>query len=195
MSRRVFLVHGWGGYPNEGWFPWLKQVLEQDGFTVIAPQLPETNTPHISLWVPALAQAVGVADEETYFVGHSMGCQAIARYIATLPADVRVGGAVFVAGFFKSLTNLEKGEEPAIANEWLSAPINLEGVRDRLPKSVALFSDNDRFVPTENQEAFRDVLKSKIIVKQAMGHFSGSEGTMALPEVREAILEMAGHVS
>ena len=24
MSKRVFIIHGWGGYPEEGCFPWLK---------------------------------------------------------------------------------------------------------------------------------------------------------------------------
>ena len=33
-----------------------------------------------------------------------MGCQTIARYLETLPDEIKVGGAVFVAGFFKSLT-------------------------------------------------------------------------------------------
>ena len=35
-----------------------------------------------------------------------MGCPTIARYLERLPDDVVVGGAVFVAGFFKSLTGL-----------------------------------------------------------------------------------------
>ena len=26
--RRVFIIHGWGGYPEEGWFPWLKKELK-----------------------------------------------------------------------------------------------------------------------------------------------------------------------
>ena len=26
--QRVFIIHGWDGYPEEGWFPWLKKELE-----------------------------------------------------------------------------------------------------------------------------------------------------------------------
>ena len=26
-AKRVFIVHGWGGHPDEGWFPWLSSEL------------------------------------------------------------------------------------------------------------------------------------------------------------------------
>ena len=34
MNKRVFIAHGWDGYPEEGWFPWLKKELETKGFEV-----------------------------------------------------------------------------------------------------------------------------------------------------------------
>ncbi|MBI5794459.1 alpha/beta hydrolase [Candidatus Uhrbacteria bacterium] len=147
----------------------------------------------IKNWVPALAQAVGTADEQTFFVGHSMGCQTIARYLATLPESVQVGGVVFIAGFFKSLTNLEDDEEVReIANEWLTTPLNLADVFSHLRKSVAIFSDNDPFVPLENQDAYRDQLHSKIVVEHHMGHFSGSrDKVFELPVALEAIVSLA----
>ena len=96
-NKRAIIAHGWDGYPEEGWFPWLKSELEARGFEVLVPQLPEANSPSIYNWVPALAEAVGTPDENTYFVGHSMGCQTIARYLETLPEGAKVGGAVFGA--------------------------------------------------------------------------------------------------
>jgi hypothetical protein len=110
IKPRVILVHGWDGSPEGGWFPWLKKEMENKGFKVLAPQLPKPEEPRISNWVPKIKEAVGEPDEQTYFVGHSMGCQAIARYLAALPEGTKVGGAVFVAGFFKSLTGLEDEE-------------------------------------------------------------------------------------
>lgn len=26
MQKRAFIIHGWNGYSEEGWFPWLKFV-------------------------------------------------------------------------------------------------------------------------------------------------------------------------
>lgn len=192
MDKRVFIVHGWEGYPEEGWFPYLKREFEARDFKVYIPQLPDAETPRIYNWVPALAAAVGAADEHTYFVGHSLGCQTIARYLEGLADEVRVGGAVFVGGFFKRLTGL--GDDPAVQatdKHWLTTPISLEKVKSHLPKSVAIFSDDDPWVPLDNQEDFRDKLGSKIIILSNKKHFSGSEGIMELPEALDAILSIS----
>lgn len=192
MQKRVFIVHGWDGYPEEGWFPWLKKELEIKGFVVFVPQLPQPGEPRINNWVPKLREVVGIPDEQTYFVGHSMGCQTIARYLESLPEDKKVGGTVFVSGFFKSLTNLEDEEDVrSVANEWLTTPLNLEKVKNHLPKSVAIFSDDDPYVPMENKEDFINKLGSKIIVEHSEGHFSGSTGIVELPIVLDSLLEIA----
>src|SRR3989338_1831548 len=192
MKKRVFRVHGWEGAPEKGWFPWLRQQLIKNGFEVHAPALPNTSELRIKTWVPALAKAVGTADGQTYFVGHSMGCQTISRYLASLPDGVQVGGAVFVAGFFKKLTNLE--DDPLVrdvAKEWLETPLDLKKVKSHLPKSVGIFSDNDPYVPLDNQDDYRDQLGSTIFVEHQKHHFSGDEGTMDLPAALEAVLSLA----
>ncbi len=192
MQKRVFIVHGWDGYPEEGWFPWLKKGLEGRGFEVHVPQLPDARRPQIDKWVPALALAVGAPDEQTYFVGHSMGCQTIARYLESLPEGQKVGGAVFVAGFFKHLSGLEDDPEVReIDAHWLGTPLDLLKVRDRLPKSAAIFSDDDPWVPLDNQDDYRDKLGSEIVIEHGKGHFSGSKGILELPAALQKLLEIA----
>ena len=192
MKKRVFIIHGWDGYPEEGWFPWLKKELEQKDFTVSVPQMPEAENPRIHLWVPALAKCVSTADEQTYFVGHSMGCQAIARYLEGLPANITIGGAVFVAGFFKRLSGLEDDPDvQATDRHWLSTPIDLQKVKSHLPKSVAIFSDDDPWVPKDNENDFRDQLGSKVIIEHKKGHFSGRNGVTELPLVLTQLEELS----
>ncbi len=187
--KRVIIVHGWGGHPGEGWFPWLKKELEKKGIEVLIPQLPDAEEPRIEKWVPALSGAVGIPDEETYFVGHSMGCQTIARYLETLPEGQKVGGAVFVAGFFKRLTGLED-EEQETWKLWLASPVDLEKAKSHLPKSVAIFSDDDPFVPLENVDDFRDKLGSEIIIVPKAGHFNDEVGCFQLSQVLKALESM-----
>ena len=192
MIKRVFIVHGWGGFPEEGWFPWLKTELEKRGFEVYVPQLPKPDNPRIDTWVQKLAQTVGTPDEHTYFVGHSMGCQTIARYLATLPPEQKIGGVVFVAGFFKRLSGLE--DDPDVQEtdrHWLMAPIDLANVKSHISKSVAIFSDDDPWVPLDNQDDFRDKLGSEIVIEHARGHFSGPRDEITeLPITLEKLLEI-----
>lgn len=185
--KRVFIIHGWDGTPKDAWFPWLKNELEKSGFAVQVPQMPEAAAPRIKNWVPKLSELVGMADEGTYFVGHSMGCQTIVRYLETLPDGARVGGAVFVAGFFKHLTGIIKPEEKEIESEWLKTPLDFAKVRLRLTKSVAIFSDNDEWVPLDNQDDFRDKLGSEIVVMHNMQHFGSTSGVKELPIVVQKI--------
>jgi len=191
-QKRVFIVHGWDGYPEEGWFPWLKKELEVRGFSVLVPQLPNPDEPRINNWVPKLKEVVGKPDGQTYFIGHSMGCQTIARYLETLSENTKVGGAVFVAGFFKRLTNLEDDDiVRSVSQEWLTTPLDLKKVKTCLKKSVAIFSDDDPYVSIDNQEDFSNILGSKIVIRHGQGHFSGSTGTTTLPVALEALLEIA----
>src|SRR3989344_1578451 len=70
QMKRVIIVHGWDGHPEEGWFPWLKDKLEKKEFQVQVPTMPKPGEPKINLWVSRLAKVVGNVDKNTFFVGH-----------------------------------------------------------------------------------------------------------------------------
>src|SRR3989344_2698667 len=150
--KRVFIVHGWGGNPSSGWVPWLRNALEARGYQVNAPIMPNADAPVIKDWVKHLTDIVGTPDKETYFVGHSIGCQTILRYLETV--DKPVGGAVFVAGWF-NLENLESDKVKQIAKPWIEIPINMEKVKSVLPKSTLIISETDPFECfEENRQKF-----------------------------------------
>jgi len=192
MSKRLFIIHGWSGYPEEGWLPWLKGELEKQGWLVFVPQMPNAQEPRIEAWVKAINREVREIDSETYFIGHSMGCQAIIRFLEREESLLLSGGAIFVAGFLDSLTNIGNSDlEVSAVKEWLKTPIDFELIRRRLKKSIAIFSDNDPFVPLSNQFSFKRELNSSIIIQNDAQHFSGSTGAVELPIVKELVLSLA----
>ena len=152
--------------------------------------MPEPAEPKIEAWVSYLSKTVGDINEHTFFVGHSIGCQTILRYLESLPTGKKVGGAVFVAGWF-TLTNSETEEEKRIGKSWLETPIDLGKVKQPTQKFLAIFSDNDEVVPPENKKFFEERLGAKTAVEHRRGHFSGSDGITKLPSVLEAVLEIA----
>ena len=187
--KNVYIIHGWGGHPEEGWFPWLKKELEEKGFKVFIPAMPDPAEPKIETWVPFLSKLVGTPNLDTFFVGHSIGCQTIIRYLETLPEGVKIGGAVFVAGWY-NLRNLETEEEKRIAGPWVNTPRNDEKIKRVVNKAVAIFSDNDPFVLPENKESWKEKVGAKIIVEHNKGHFSGDDGIINLPSALQAVLGM-----
>lgn len=190
MQKRVFIVHMWDGSPKDGWYGWLKKELEARGFSVHVPTMPNTSAPKIKSWVAHLSKIVGAPDENTFFVGHSIGCQAILRYLETLPPDKKVGGAVFVAGWF-TLKNLETKAEQRIAKPWLETPIDFKKVTRHTKKFVAILSDNDPVVPLENKKLFETKLGARTIVQHNKGHFTADDGALKLPILLQSLLKIA----
>ncbi|MFH1210339.1 MAG: alpha/beta hydrolase [archaeon] len=189
MVKRVFIVHAWEAHPEDEWYPWLKKELEKKGFYVEVPEMPNTDEPEINAWISFLREKVGNPDSETFFVGHSIGCQAILRYLESLPSDAKVGGAVFVAGWFH-LTNLESEAEET-AKPWLETKIDFAKVKKHTKNFVAIHSDNDFWVPLGDAKIFEEKLKAKIVIKHKMGHFRVKDGVGKLPEALNGLLMMA----
>jgi uncharacterized protein len=168
-KKRAFIIHGWGGHPEEGWQNWLSQELRKRNFNVIAPQMPNTEVPKIKEWVFHLSDLVGEPDENTFFVGHSIGCQTIMRYLETI-FPKKISQVIFVAGWF-NLQNLEGSEEERIAKPWIQEKINFEKVKNATQKFTVFLSENDEWVPLSDKDIFENKLSAKVIVQKNKGHF------------------------
>lgn len=192
MVKRAFLIHGWGGSPRGDWIPWLKNKLEESRFTVFVPAMPDTNRPKIEAWVSCLAKTIGTPDKNCYFIGHSIGCQTILRYLESLPKEVEVGGIVFIAGWFHlNPIAFEEKDDKKIASPWLKTPIKWENILTHTKNSVAILSDNDLFVPIEDAKIFKEKLGAKIIIEHNKGHFRTDDGITELPVALESILKIS----
>lgn len=185
--RRVFIIHGWGGHSGEGWLAWLGSELRSRGFEVQVPDMPDTDNPHIEAWLSQLAGLVGIPDQDTYFVGHSIGCQTILRYVASLTSSV--GGMVLVAPWVRLPTIFE--EEKEIAKPWLETPIDFEKVRAHGGKVVALLSDDDEDAPVEDAGFFEKELGARATILAGRGHFTEADGAWQLPEALASVLEIS----
>ena len=182
-TKRVFIVHGWDGNPNSDWYPWLKEVLENRGFKVEVPKMPNTSEPKIDSWIGHLKQVVGKLDSNTYFVGHSIGCQAIMRYLEKEDFNGKIKKVIFVAGWFK-LANLEDDEAESIAKPWIETPINFNKIKQKLSKLTIFLSSNEPYNFVEyNSKIFKEKLGAKVIVVKEKGHFSEDDGIIEIEEV------------
>ncbi len=179
-------MHGWGGNPKGNWFQWLKKELEARNVIVEIPAMPNTEAPEIEHWVNHLAKCVD-AEDENILIGHSMGCQAILRYLEKKPEGVKVSGAILVAGFITSLSDVitSNPQEMEIAKPWLETPIDLEKIKTQAGKFVSILSDNDQYIPEDNWEAFRKL--GEIIILHGKGHIQEQQEPRIL-EAAEKLL-------
>lgn len=174
----MLLVPRWGGTPASDWYPWLTERLD---VPVRGVELrPEPGSPTLAGMQAALSEAIAPAElAHTLLVGHSVGCQAVLRFLGTLPEGPSVRGFVAVAGWFTV-------DEPWDSiRPWVETPI----APARVPMHV-LLSDNDPFTRDHADNASRwEALGARVTTVPGAKHFNGAEE----PEVLEAVAqELAG---
>ena len=186
-TKRAFIVHRWDGTPKSDWYPWLKGELEKKGFKVEVPTMPNTSEPKINDWVNHLKKVAGKLDNATYFIGHSIGCQTIMRYLEKENYNGKIGGIIFVAGWFK-LDNLEGEEVETIAKPWMNTAIDFNKIKQKIPKLTVFLSTNEPYgFVEENSKIFKEKLNAKVILEKDKGHFTEDDGVSELPEILSEI--------
>jgi uncharacterized protein len=185
--KRAIIIHCWSGNPEYCWYPKTKQELEAHDFTVQVPTMPETDAPELRKWLPELVEAAGEPNEQLYLIGHSIGTVAIMRYLESLPAQVSIGGVVLVAGFTESLGFRE-------LENFFETKLDFRKIKSKAKQFVLINSDDDPFVPIQYGHRLAEELEGKLIIKHAMGHFSGAVDDEAsctsLPDVASSITVM-----
>jgi predicted alpha/beta hydrolase family esterase len=190
--QRVIIVHRWSGNPDSDWYPWLASELKKKGFEVIVPDIKDRDEPKIDVWVNELKKAIGEnPDKDTFFIAHSIGCQTVMRYLETLPEKTKIGGCVFVAGWF-NLANLEGEEVEAIAKPWIETPINFEKIKKICDRFVVFLSSNEPYnYVEENAKTFKEKLSAEVTILENKGHFTEDDSIKEMPEVLQKIEEVS----
>jgi uncharacterized protein len=194
MPDRAFIIHGYLGYAGEAWQPWLKSELEKRGYVVALPEMPHADRPTIPEWIGFISSLVGRPDEKTVMIGHSLGSQAVLRYLETLAGTGQsVGKTVLIAG------NFPTGMSPEAANEktggdqtlqpWLTIAVDPVKVRKASGPCTVIISDDDPIIPFEEAKAsFQANLGARIIVEHGKGHMNEDDRLTELPSALAAVL-------
>lgn len=188
--NKIYMVHCWDGNKEDGWYPWLDKKISNNKNQVFRFNMPNTETPKIEEWVNELSNQVDKLDENTYFVGHSIGCQTILRYLQN--QDVKkIGGILLVAPWLELLPEAVSDEDSYnTAQPWINTPIDFEKIKKVTNKIVCIFSDDDYFVSLEQEKTFKELLDAKTIIVKNKGHISGEDGVNELEEVYNELLNM-----
>jgi predicted alpha/beta hydrolase family esterase len=190
MERALVIVPRWAGRPDTDFYSWLEAQLREAAprhglSSVRALDMPNPAQPTIDAWVGALAAAVGPAPApSTVLMGHSVGCQTVLRYLATLPPGHTLEGALLVAGWWE----VDKPWESIVP--WIETPVDLTRVRAAARKLVVLLSDNDPFTAdhVRNRRLWEERLGATVVLAPGARHFNNPRE----PAVLEALLAHFG---
>jgi hypothetical protein len=156
--------------------------------------MPHAESPTIAEWVGFIAGLVGEPDEQTVMVGHSIGAQAVVRYLERLGAAGKsVGKTVLVAsGFPMGLPRAEavamaEGDEVLVP--WLTVGVDAGMIKKAAGTCTVILSDDDPYIELGRAEAeFRAALDPHIVIEHSKGHFNDDSGLTELPSALQAAI-------
>lgn len=188
--NKIYIVHCWDGTKDDGWYPWIDKKLSEKGNKVYRFNMPNTDTPTIEEWTSFLDKQVDKLDENTFFIGHSIGCQTIMRYLEGKDIN-KIGGILFVAPWLALLKEAVSDEESFnTAKPWLTEPINFEKIKKITNNINCIFSDDDYFVSIDQKDEFKKLLNANTIVVSGKGHISQDDNVFELDEILDECIKM-----
>jgi len=181
------IVHGSPSKPkyptqhDKHWLPYLKKELEEWGYQVITPELPQANSPIYVDWVKELERSLGdrKLDNKSVVVGHSAGCSFVTRYLSE--KGVKVNSIILVAPS-KLLPPDDKDLHERLEALYTFQP--KKGIADRM---LVIYSTDDRDRIIESSRYFIDFYNAESIKFTDKGHLTERFGVTELPEAVEWI--------
>lgn len=185
MTSNVFIFHGTEGYPEENWFPWLKQKIEatNNDIKVIVPQFPSPPmvASKINEWFDVLKNYEQHIDENTILVGHSLGGVFTLRILEKLDHPVK---AVFLTGTpigVKPILNYDRD------SSFSGFDFDWEAIKKKSDNLVVFQSDNDPYVSLGNGKQLAEKLGVELSFVLNAGHFNAKAGYLKFDELWEKL--------
>ncbi|MCX4669224.1 alpha/beta hydrolase [Streptomyces sp. NBC_01381] len=180
-QRRASIIHGYGASPEDHWFGWLAGQLDAGGIPAGVPALPNPLDPDPAQWTEAVRAEVGVPDQDSIVVAHSLGCLTVLRHLRSLAEPWQLGTLVLVAGFVDRLPALPD------LDAYIGDGCDVAGLSGRIGRLTVIRSDADPYVPVGHTDRLAGLLGVSADVVPGAGHFLASDGVTSLREAREAI--------
>ncbi|MDD4990872.1 MAG: alpha/beta hydrolase [Paludibacter sp.] len=185
----IYLIPRWAGNVHSDWYDWLStEIKSKYQIDIVRLEMPDWNEPNVTESVSFLTSNIKELDENTYFIGHSVGCQAILRFLneqSKTNKQLKIGGFLFIAGW------LEVDNPWITLKPWLEIEsIDFEFVSNNVGYKKLVISTNDPFTSDyeRNKLLFNRYLSTKTNIYPNKLHFNNKEEIDVMREVEELIL-------
>lgn len=168
--RTVFIFHGTGGSPEGNWFPWLKGELEKKGQRVIIPRFPTPEGQSLEAWFKILDQYQKEINEDTIFIGHSLGGIFLLKELERLGQSIQAAFLVSTPIGVKPIKYYDSDYSFAGYNfDW-------QKIEKKAQSFTVYQSDNDPYLCFENGEKLAKQLGVELTFIPKAGHLNAESG-------------------
>lgn len=161
-KKHIYIVHGYTASAQSIWFPWLKEKVESSEVEVHILDMPDSMNPKLDKWLNYLRENITEIDENTIFVGHSLGCITSLRFIAEKNCQIK--GVLLVSGFIDSTPLPE-------LQEFVNDRLDSETIKKLVAKRVSITAKDDDIVPYGYTQEMASKLNTDLYILETGKHF------------------------
>lgn len=178
---KIVLIHGYKASSQSNFFPWLKNELRKLGHEVIAPDLPNPESPDPDEWIKTLVDAVGAVDDETIIVGHSLGAAIALRFLEAAEAYSTPKGCLLISAPWMIRSEELRG--------FFVSELDFDVLMWKASQFVVIHSVEDTVIPFDHAKKYASVLHAKLLETEGNGHFQGEEYPVILNAIKDIIAQ------
>ena len=170
--KNAFIFHGTEGYPEENWFPWLKQELEKKDYKVYVPHFPSPPIipAKISEWFAVLKNYELYINKDTIIIGHSLGGVFTLKVLEKLQHPIKAAILVGTPIGIEPILNYNRDNSfGGFSFDWKSILKNAHHFE-------VFQSDDDPYVSLGNGEQLARNLNATLNFVPNAGHFNTKAG-------------------
>jgi hypothetical protein len=163
--KNAILLHGTGCKPDYYWFPSIIKHLKNRGYSVSAPNLPNSDTPDLKKSLPFILSNEKFS-KDTILIGHSSGCPLILSILENL--NVKISKAILVAGFARQLKD---GKRLILQDKY-----DWDKIKKNVDEIIFINSDDDPWGCNDIEGRYMfDNLGGIQIIMHNQGHFGSGK--------------------
>ncbi len=171
------LLHGFGSNSKSNFFPWLKKELENRGYKVDVPDMPNSDNPTEEEQVNYVLKNIKFS-ESTILFGHSLGAVVAMKVVEKLPHNIT--RLVLAGGFTKA--KFKDIDRPF--KDKFNWDYDYEDIKKKAGFIKILSSLNDHAVPREEGKTLSRELNAELIESETQGsHFNGEKEPIILKNI------------
>ncbi|HSW36846.1 MAG TPA: alpha/beta hydrolase [Candidatus Saccharimonadales bacterium] len=158
--KRAVILHGTDGSPEGNWLPWLKAGLENRGYEVWVPNLPNNHAPNRKVYNDFLFNSEWDF-KDNLVIGHSSGAVSILNLLEDSRCP-RIKTGVLVGAWARmDETDLDREQ---FRDLFPQNGFDFEAIKSKTGKLLFLHGDDDPYCPLEQAKWLAEHTGSEIIV-------------------------------
>ena len=184
QSKKIYIVNGYQASPNDHWYPWLSQKLQQAGHVAKRVVLAQAQQPDFDSWQKFLAVQMPEIDQNTIIISHQLASVSVLHYLTQYfertGATIRAG--IFIAGFKDSLP-----AQPQLQAFIQKAQYKQNVLQTHMPLVIQFVSPNDPLVPPPEALKLGHYLNAQMHEVPNAGNFRKQDGFAEFPALWQVL--------